>query len=61
MKHPLGKSLLKDLHPEFEPPQKPFLRMTYTDAIKYLKENNITKEDGTFYEFGEVRFFLLKS
>ena len=28
--------------------------MNYSDAIVYLKENNITKEDGTFYEFGEV-------
>lgn len=28
--------------------------MNYADAIVYLKENNITKEDGTFYEFGEV-------
>ena len=29
-------------------------RMHYADAIVYLKENNITKDDGTFYEFGEV-------
>lgn len=28
--------------------------MNYADAIVYLKENNITKDDGTFYEFGEV-------
>jgi len=28
--------------------------MNYSDAIDYLKENNITKEDGSFYEFGEV-------
>lgn len=28
--------------------------MDYSDAIKYLKEHNITKDDGTFYEFGEV-------
>ena len=30
--------------------------MNYTDAIQYLKENNITKDDGTFYEFGEVSY-----
>jgi asparaginyl-tRNA synthetase len=30
-----------------------FLRMTYAEAIVYLKEHNITKEDGTFYEYGE--------
>ena len=28
--------------------------MNYADAIVYLKEHNIKKEDGTFYEFGEV-------
>lgn len=28
--------------------------MNYSDAIEYLRENNITKEDGSFYEFGEV-------
>lgn len=27
--------------------------MNYKDAIVYLRENNITKEDGSFYEFGE--------
>ena len=29
--------------------------MNYIDAIKYLKENDIKKEDGTYYEFGDVR------
>jgi asparaginyl-tRNA synthetase len=28
--------------------------MNYTDAIVYLKEHDIRKDDGTFYEFGEV-------
>lgn len=28
--------------------------MNYSDAIVYLKEHNIKKDDGTFYEFGEV-------
>lgn len=28
--------------------------MTYIEAIEYLRANNITKDDGTFYEFGEV-------
>ena len=46
--------LVKELNPNFEPPQKPFLRMNYSEAIEYLKANGITKDDGTFYEFGEV-------
>lgn len=45
--------IVKDLNPNFQRPTKPFLRMNYSDAIKWLKENNVTKEDGTFYEFGE--------
>lgn len=27
--------------------------MEYSEAIKYLKDHNITKESGDFYEFGE--------
>ena len=27
--------------------------MDYSEAIKYLKEHDIKKEDGTYYEFGE--------
>lgn len=27
--------------------------MDYSEAIQFLRENNITKEDGSFYEFGE--------
>jgi len=52
MKSPLGH-LVKELNPTFEPPVRPFLRLKYEDAIKYLKEHDITKDDGTFYEFGD--------
>ncbi|XP_016945411.2 asparagine--tRNA ligase, cytoplasmic [Drosophila suzukii] len=52
LKSPWGY-LVKELNPDFKPPQKPFRRMNYEDAIKWLKENNVTKDDGTFYEFGE--------
>ncbi|XP_063896406.1 asparagine--tRNA ligase, cytoplasmic [Helicoverpa armigera] len=45
--------LVYELNPNFKRPQKPFKRMTYTEAIEYLRANNITKEDGSFYEFGE--------
>ncbi|KAK7075186.1 Asparagine--tRNA ligase, cytoplasmic [Halocaridina rubra] len=53
LSHPQGGLLMKELHPDFVKPERPFMRMPYSDAIKYLKEHNITKEDGTFYEFGE--------
>lgn len=53
LKSPFGH-FVKEFNPEFVPPKKPFRRMNYADAIVWLKENNVTKEDGTFYEFGEV-------
>lgn len=28
--------------------------MQYVDAIKWLKEHDVKKDDGTYYEFGEV-------
>lgn len=45
--------LVKELNPDFKPPKRPFRRMDYSDAIKWLKENDVKKDDGTFYEFGE--------
>jgi len=53
MANPEYAALVKELNPTFQPPKKPFKRMEYSDAVKYLKEHNITKDDGTFYEFGE--------
>ena len=46
--------LVHELNPGFVVPKKPFKRMNYSEAIVYLKENGITKDDGSFYEFGEV-------
>ncbi|XP_007101514.2 asparagine--tRNA ligase, cytoplasmic isoform X1 [Physeter macrocephalus] len=46
-------SVVRDLNPNFKPPKRPFKRMNYSDALVWLKEHNIKKEDGTFYEFGE--------
>lgn len=47
------RKLIEQLNPGFQKPARPFLRMKYADAIQYLKDNDIKKEDGTFYEFGE--------
>lgn len=49
---PLAQQLL-EVNPGFVAPKRPFRRMDYTDAIAWLREHNVTKEDGTFYEFGE--------
>lgn len=52
LKSPLGH-LVKELNPDFQIPKRPFKRMNYSDAIEYLREHEITKEDGSYYEFGE--------
>ncbi|KAM9631784.1 asparagine--tRNA ligase, cytoplasmic [Trichechus inunguis] len=52
LKSPIA-SIVYDLNPNFKPPKRPFKRMNYLDAIVWLKEHNVKKEDGTFYEFGE--------
>ncbi|XP_078076061.1 asparagine--tRNA ligase, cytoplasmic [Mustelus asterias] len=52
LKSPYG-DLVRELNPDFKPPQRPFKRMNYTDAIEWLKAHNVKKDDGTFYEFGE--------
>lgn len=57
LKSPYGKYVY-ELNPEFKVPKRPFRRMEYVDAIKWLKDNNVTKDDGTFYEFGEVSSFV---
>jgi asparaginyl-tRNA synthetase len=50
---PEGSVILSELNPQFVAPKKPFRRMNYTDALQWLKDHKITKEDGTFYEFGD--------
>jgi len=52
LKSPLGH-FVKEFNPTFVPPKRPFKRMNYKDAIEWLKANNVTKDDGTFYEYGE--------
>ena len=57
LKSPFGH-VVKELNPKFEVPKRPFLRMDYSEAIEYLKKNNIKKEDDSFYEFGDVGLLL---
>ncbi|KAF9204622.1 hypothetical protein BGZ49_005079 [Haplosporangium sp. Z 27] len=51
--HKSSAEIIQKLNPGFKKPERPFMRMNYTDAIQYLKDNDIKKEDGTFYEVGE--------
>jgi asparaginyl-tRNA synthetase len=53
LKSPEYSTMLYELNPEFVPLKRPFKRMQYTDALKYLKSHDICKPDGTFYEFGD--------
>ncbi|KAF2357794.1 Aminoacyl-tRNA synthetase class II (D/K/N) [Trinorchestia longiramus] len=51
---PRGQQVVQELHPDFQMPTRPFFRMPYADAIKYLQEHDIRKEDGSLYAFGEM-------
>ncbi|KAI3630320.1 hypothetical protein MIR68_011755 [Amoeboaphelidium protococcarum] len=50
---PEAKKLVFELNPNFVVPKKPFRRMAYSDAIKWLNDHNVLKEDGSHYQFGE--------
>lgn len=45
--------LIRELNPNLKVPKKPFKRMAYSEGIEWLRANDVRKEDGTFYEFGE--------
>ena len=47
------RKLVYDLNPEFKVPERPFMRMRYSDAITWLREHNIPNEEGKPHEFGD--------
>jgi asparaginyl-tRNA synthetase len=53
MADPAIAGKIKSLNPEFKIPERPFLRMKYADAIQWLGENGILKEDGNPHTFGD--------
>ncbi|KAG8742948.1 hypothetical protein FRC10_000736 [Ceratobasidium sp. 414] len=48
---PKMAELVYQLHPKFQKPSRPFMRMDYRDAIKYLVEHGIKRKDD---ETGEM-------
>ena len=50
---PAIEAHVKRMNPEFEMPTKPFMRMKYEDAIKWLNEHDILNEEGNPHEFGD--------
>lgn len=53
MSQPRIAALIKELHPEFTMPERPFKRMRYTEAIEWLREHDIKNEEGQTHEFGD--------
>lgn len=51
--NPHIQQLVHDLHPGFQRPERPFLRMKYADAIVWLREHDILNEAGQPHEFGD--------
>ena len=48
-------AFLQELNPDFKKPQRPFLRMKYTDAIEWLNKQDppIVNEEGNQHVFGD--------
>ncbi|KAL0213061.1 hypothetical protein RCL1_006687 [Eukaryota sp. TZLM3-RCL] len=55
MANPVYAAEVMEMNPSFEVPKRGFRRMRYSEAIAWLKENRIYKdeESQTFYEFGD--------
>jgi asparaginyl-tRNA synthetase len=53
LKDPVASAIIKELNPNFVAPSRPFMRLDYRDAIKYLNEHGIKKEDGTDHVVGD--------
>ena len=50
---PAIAAYVKELHPDFKPPSRPFKRMKYSDAITWLVEHEIANEEGNPHHFGD--------
>ena len=53
LRDPKIKRAIMELNPSFNVPERPFMRMKYSDAIKWLQEHDIKNEEGQQHEFGD--------
>ncbi|AGO12338.1 AaceriAEL020Wp [[Ashbya] aceris (nom. inval.)] len=53
LEDPVAGPLVKQLNPDFQPPQMPFMRLEYKDAITWLNEHGIKNEEGEEFKFGD--------
>lgn len=51
--NPRIKKMIDELNPGFTVPQRPFMRMKYSDAIEWLREHDIPNEEGQPHQFGD--------
>ncbi|KXT17794.1 hypothetical protein AC579_5329, partial [Pseudocercospora musae] len=53
MARPRIAKMIKELNPDFKIPERPFMRMRYSDAIEWLREHEIPNEEGQPHNFGD--------
>jgi asparaginyl-tRNA synthetase len=51
--NPRIATMLQELNPEFQMPERPFKRMRYADAIDWLRAHDIPNEEGQPHTFGD--------
>lgn len=51
--NPQISKLVYELNKDFKPPERPFQRMKYADAIEWLVKHDIKNEDGEPHKFGD--------
>lgn len=58
LKNPKVAAIIKELNPDFKAPKKPFRRMLYSDAIRWLNDNGVKKDiyDDNNVKIGEVDY-----
>ncbi|KAI0471387.1 hypothetical protein F4859DRAFT_117927 [Xylaria cf. heliscus] len=53
MADPVIAGYIKNLNPDFKLPERPFMRMKYSDAIEWLRQHEILNEEGQPHTFGD--------